>query len=128
MSNTIGFLGRLTADAEGRAVGSNTVTSFTVASDVGYGDRASTNFFRCSYWRKAEGLMPYLKKGQQVFISGEFSSREWTTAEGQTRTSIEVNVNNITLAGSNSAANQAPQPQAAQSVGTPVVLDDDLTF
>lgn len=70
--------GRLGKDAEVRQAGNSTVAGFSVATDVGYGDRKQTLWFDCSIWgkRAESGLIQYLTKGQQVAISGELSERE----------------------------------------------------
>ena len=53
--------------------------------------------------------MPYLKKGQLVGVSGEFSAREWQDKEGQTKISNEVRVNDVQLLGGR------PQEQATET-------------
>jgi len=130
MSNTIGIAGRLTKDAVQRAAGSNTATSFTVASDTGFGDRKVTTFYNCTYWRKADGIMPYLVKGAQVFIGGEFSLRRYNKDDGSEGTSPDVNVNNIALLGSKQDHQQAPPHQPASQPQEPSAdyLDDDIPF
>ena len=143
MSNTIGILGRLTKDAEQRSIPSGTViTNFSVASDTGFGERKVTTFYNCSYFRKADGLMTYLKKGAQVFITGEHSLRKYPKSDGTEGASSEVNVNNINLVGG-AGGNQPSQQQqssqqqpASQSAGPDYgapqggadYLDDDIPF
>ena len=66
------------------------------------------------------GLVDYLKKGQQVFVSGEMGTREH---DGKTYITMRVNGNGIKLIGSKSdnqgqqqqqsaPQQQAPQPQS----------------
>jgi single-strand DNA-binding protein len=135
MSNTIGIAGRLTKDAVQRAAGSNTATSFTVASDTGFGNRKVTTFYNCTYWRKADGIMPYLLKGSQVFVSGEFSLRQYDKDDGTKGSSPDVNVNNIALLGNKQDHQQSP-PAAPAKAGPDSgggnngadYLDDDIPF
>ena len=44
--------GRLGKDAEVRQTQNSTVAGFSVAVDVGYGDRKQTFWFDCSIWGK----------------------------------------------------------------------------
>lgn len=82
--------GNIGKDAENCTTqGGDTVCSFSVASKQGYGDRATTNWFRCSVWgKRAQSLGPYLLKGQQVTVSGELEIGEY---EGKTQLNIRVN-------------------------------------
>lgn len=96
--NTISLTGRVVADHQGlRDVGDNKVLNFRVGSDVGFGDRKSTLWLNCALWNaRAEALAPYIWKGQFVAITGELSQREYEK-DGQTRTSLELRVNEIDL-------------------------------
>jgi single-strand DNA-binding protein len=70
--------GRLSADAETREVQSNTVTSFNLAVDQGWGDKKVTNWYRVSVWgKKGSGAAPYLLKGSQVTVVGELEIGEY---------------------------------------------------
>ena len=99
--NSISFDGRIAADAELRYTNSgDPVLSFRVASDIGYGERKSTNWFQCQVWgKRAEAIKDYLKKGQQVTIYGALMLREWTDKEGVKRLSPDVRVNDLSLQG-----------------------------
>ena len=78
MGNSLSFVGRLGKDAETREAGSTTVTSFSIANNVGFGDRKQTLWYDCSLWGKqGERMAQYLKKGTMVFVSGEFSEKEY---------------------------------------------------
>ena len=60
------------------------VLNFTVANNIGFGDRQQTLWIRVALWgKRAEGqLQNYLKKGQQVFVSGELTQREYQANDG----------------------------------------------
>ena len=99
--NVFTFTGNIGKDAEVRHTPSgHAVCSFSVAVKAGFGDKATTSWIRCTLWgKRAEGkLVGYLVKGAQVAVSGEFSSREYEY-QGSTRTSLEVNVNELDLIG-----------------------------
>ncbi|WP_174874180.1 single-stranded DNA-binding protein [Vogesella oryzae] len=99
--NSITFDGRLAADAELRYTPSGEpVLSFRVASDIGFGERKTTNWFSCQVWgKRGESLKNYLAKGQQVTVYGQLTLREWTDKEGVKRTSPDVRVNELSLQG-----------------------------
>jgi len=111
MSNVFSFTGRVGRDAEVRYIPSGAaVLNVNVAHDVGYGDRAQTIWVECAVWgKRAEGqLVTYLKKGQQVFVSGELSQSTYKANDGTEKTKLVLNANILDLVGSN-----APQSQAA---------------
>lgn len=114
--NVFTFTGNIGKDAEVRHTPSgHAVCSFSVAVKAGFGDKATTSWIRCTLWgKRAEGkLAGYLVKGAQVAVSGEFSSREYEY-QGSTRTSLEVNVNELDLIGGRSEAPQQADRPASQ--------------
>ena len=88
--------GRIGKDAELRTLqNGQTVCSFTLASDQGFGDKKTTNWFRISLWgKRGQSLAPYLLKGGQVVVAGELEIGEW---EGKAQ--HNVNANDIALVG-----------------------------
>lgn len=143
MSNVFSFTGAVGKDAEVRNTPSGqTVLSVTVANNIGFGDKQQTIWVRVSLWgKRAEGsLAQYLKKGQQVFVSGELSMREYQATDGSTKTSLELNANIIDLVGKRNEqaghVTQAPQnyqtaPTSsgyAQPDNFAAAFDDDIPF
>jgi len=119
MSNVFSFTGTIGRDAEVRTTPSGqTVLNVNVANNIGFGDRQQTLWVRVALWgRRAEGsLQNYLKKGQQVFVSGELSQSEYQAQDGTTRTSLELNAHIIDLVGKRNDQNAVPtqQPYPAQ--------------
>ena len=103
MANNISVISRLARDAKlERTTGGTAVLKFTVADDVGFGDKKTTNWWDCQLWGKqAEGkLSEFLKKGTQVVVFGEASFRPWETKEGEKRVAHEIRVTNVQLVGS----------------------------
>ena len=124
------FTGHIGKTAEIRATSAGrTVCSWSLAVKCGFGENAKTMWIRCNLWgkRAESGLPQYLVKGQQVCVSGELSLNEYTTQAGETRTTLELNVDNVDLVG----AKAAPQPQQG-IVPTPEPVadnfDDDIPF
>ena len=113
MSNVFSFTGTVGRDAEVRTTpNGQTVLNVTVANNIGFGDRQQTLWIRVALWgKRAEGqLQNYLKKGQQVFVSGELSQREYQANDGTTKSSLELNANIIDLVGKRNEQSVA-QPQ-----------------
>lgn len=114
--NKITLTGRLAADAELRYLPNNDpVCQFRVASDVGYGDKKSTNWFSCAvFGKRGDALAPHLVKGQQVTVFGTLTLREWQDKEGAKRMSPDVRVDEIELqGGKRESAAQARQAAPA---------------
>ncbi len=132
MSNVFSFTGTIGRDAEVRVTPSGqSVLNFTIANNIGFGDRQQTLWIRVALWgKRAEGsLQNYLKKGQQVFISGELTQREYKANDGSTKTSLELNANIVDLVGKRNEQGQNTQ-QAANCNSSPSSLDDfdDVPF
>jgi single-strand DNA-binding protein len=142
MSNVFSFTGTVGRDAEVRYLPSGqAVLNVTVANNIGFGDKQQTLWIRCAVWgKRAEGqLQNYLKKGQQVFVSGELSQSEYRAQDGSTKTSLELNANIIDLVGKRNESSQ-PSQQSYQAPGQPSAqqapshdnfdapYDDDIPF
>lgn len=100
----ITVIGNLTADPELRFTQSGVaVASFTIASTPRMFDRQSNEwkdgealFMRCSIWRDAaENVAESLEKGSRVVAQGRLKQRSFTDREGNNRTSIELDVDEI---------------------------------
>jgi len=101
---TITVIGNLTNDPELRFTPSGSaVANFTVASTPRTFDRQSnewkdgeTLFLRASIWREAaENVAESLTKGMRVIVTGRLKSRSYETKEGEKRTVIELEVDEI---------------------------------
>jgi len=117
MSNVFSFTGAIGRDAEVRTTpNGQPVLNFTVANNIGFGDRQKTLWIRVTLWgKRAEGsLQNYLKKGQQVFVSGELSQNEYQKQDGTTGTSLELNANIIDLVGRRNEQADPMMQQAPQ--------------
>ena len=100
----ITVVGNLTADPELRFTPSGAaVASFTIASTPRTFDRNSNEwkdgealFLRCSIWRQAaENAAESLQRGMRVIASGRLKQRSYETREGEKRTVIELDVEEI---------------------------------
>ena len=128
MSNVFSFTGTVGRDAEVRYAPSGVaVLKVTVANNIGFGDKQQTLWIRVVlFGKRAEGqLQNYLKKGQQVFVSGELTQNEYKANDGTTKTSLELNANIIDLVGGRKEG-AAPSQQQAPANDAP--YDDDIPF
>jgi single-strand DNA-binding protein len=100
----ITVVGNLTADPELRYTQNGlAVANFTIASTPRSFDRASNEwkdgealFLRASVWRDfAEHVAGSLTKGSRVIVTGRLKQRSYQDREGQNRTSIELEVDEI---------------------------------
>jgi single-strand DNA-binding protein len=98
------IIGNLTADPELRFTpGGDGVANFTVASTPRTFDRTSnewkdgeTLFMRCAAWRElSENVAESLLKGMRVIVTGRLKSRSFETKEGEKRTVIELEVDEV---------------------------------
>ncbi len=96
--NVFTFSGRLGRDAETRYTqGGKPVTSFTVAVDVGFGERKQTMWVSCACWGdRWEKLAPYLTKGGMVTVTGEAELQTYKGKDGE-KTNLGCNVRDIQL-------------------------------
>lgn len=121
------FTGNLGNDCETKYTQKgDAVVTFYVGVQSGFGDKATTTWARCSlFGKRCESVAPYLLKGQLVGVSGELSAREWQNKDGQTKTSIEVRVNDVQLLGKKDGQQQAaPQRQAPRQATQQAAQDD----
>ena len=100
--NTITLVGNITDDPELRFTPSGAaVANFTVAVNRRFknGDKWEDKldgFFRCSCWRDmAENAAESLRKGTRVVVVGRLSQRSWEDQEGNKRSAVEVQVDEV---------------------------------
>ncbi|AEV72385.1 single stranded DNA-binding protein [Mycolicibacterium rhodesiae NBB3] len=100
----ITVIGNLTADPELRFTPSGAaVANFTVASTPRIFDRQTNEwkdgealFLRCNIWREAaENVAESLTRGSRVIVSGRLKQRSFETREGEKRTVVELEVDEI---------------------------------
>jgi single-strand DNA-binding protein len=100
----ITVVGNLTGDPELRFTASGqAVATFTVASSVRVLDKQTnewkdgdTVFMRCNVWRQyAENVAESLTKGTRVIATGRLKQRSYETREGEKRTVMELEVDDV---------------------------------
>ncbi|MCE5291647.1 MAG: single-stranded DNA-binding protein [Nocardiaceae bacterium] len=101
---TITIIGNLTADPELRFTPAGAaVANFTVAATPRTFDRNSNEwkdgealFMRCNIWREAaENVAESLTRGSRVIVTGRLKQRSYETREGEKRTVVELEVDEV---------------------------------
>lgn len=101
--NFVQITGNCCADPELRfTTGGVAVTSFTLAwtarkkADGGGWEDGETSFFRCTAWRDmGENVAASIQKGMRVMVTGAVKVREWEDQEGNKRTSVEIDADDV---------------------------------
>jgi single-strand DNA-binding protein len=100
----ITVVGNLTADPELRFTPSGAaVANFRIASTPRTFDRQTNEwkdgealFLQCSVWREAaENVAESLTKGMRVIVQGRLTQRSYETREGEKRTVVELQVDEV---------------------------------
>ena len=102
--NSVNLIGAVGNDPEVRTLqGGAKVASFRLATTERYKDRdgnqkEQTEWHNITVWNgKADFVEKYVKKGNNLFISGKLSTRQWTDQSGNKRYSTEVVADNIQM-------------------------------
>lgn len=104
--NNFNGTGRLTRDAELKYTSTGTpLALFSIATNHRKRkgeDSERASFFDCTLWGVvAEKLHVYLSKGKEVAISGELVQDRFQDKDGNKRSMVKINVQNVKLLGGN---------------------------
>ena len=104
--NKIIIIGNLGRDPEMRySASGNPMTSFSMASNRSYtaasGERREeTEWFNCTaFGRLADICNQYLTRGQQVYVEGRLTTRQYDRRDGTQGFSLDVNVTEMQMLG-----------------------------
>lgn len=112
--NRVELIGNLTRDTELRYTPNGAaVCTFGLATNRTYvadGEKKEeVDFHRIVAWNKLGELCnQLLKKGDKVFLSGRLQSRSWEAADGTTKQTVEIVVEDMILLNSRSGAAEGP--------------------
>ncbi len=115
--NKVMLIGNLGKDPEVRHFdGGGMLVRFPIATSETYTNRAgeqvtNTEWHNIVVSRRglAEVCEKYLKKGFKVFLEGKIKTRQWQDESGQTKYSVEINCENMTMLTSKTEAEQLTQ-------------------
>ena|SRR5271157_4619410 len=72
--NKVMLIGRVGRDPESKTAGTNTLSSFSVATSYGTGDKQKTEWHQVTAWKElGEFAQKYLHKGDKVYVEGRIS-------------------------------------------------------
>lgn len=121
MINNYTAVGRLTADAELKFLGSGTaVAKFSLCINDSYKKDGNwvdrPYFFNCVVWGKyAEAMSPHLTKGRLIGIEGKLTHNPWVDGNGSRHNDCSIVVASIHLfpkPGSGNSGNGKPENHA----------------
>ena len=113
--NKVVLIGRVTKDIEVRKTNSGkSFTRFTLAVNR-RGKDAGANFITCVAWEKiADVLGAYVKKGNQIGISGRIETGKYEDRDGKTVFTTDVMVEELDLLEPKESTPAADEPTAQQ--------------
>jgi len=134
--NVVALSGNIGRDPELEYLSSGTaIVKFSLATRNGVKNKQTGEWENQSEWhnciafgKRAETIAQYVKKGEQLTVSGKLQQDSWVDRETQQkRYATKVLVNDFNLHGGNkkndSADNQAPNPYQNQ-----VLVEDEIPF
>lgn len=97
--NKVIISGNLTRDMYVKVLANETIVgNFTVANQVGFGDKAKTNFVPVTmFGQRVESLEKYLVTGAKVLIEGEIDYKSFQDDKGNWKNYFSVIVHNIEI-------------------------------
>jgi single-strand DNA-binding protein len=88
--------GNLTNDAVLRDVGNSKVLNFSVAVNVGYGEKKEAHFVDCAIWgKRGESLAQSLVKATAVIVGGELKLDKFAKKDGSQGMALRMNVDSF---------------------------------
>jgi single-strand DNA-binding protein len=124
--NQVTLTGNLTDDPELRFTPNGVaVANFRLAVDQRVWDSdgwkdGEPSYFRVNVWRdQAEHVSRSLQKGARCVVVGRLKSRSWETPEGQRRSSVEVDAEEVGLSLRFAPVAAAPAEPAEPAEATP---------
>jgi single-strand DNA-binding protein len=112
----------LTRDAVLKEVAGTKVLEFSLADEIGFGDKKTKQYIRCSLWgKRGESLARYMKKGSMVEVCGTPKINSYKTKAGDFKAEIDVSVLELKLKGG------GPKASVDNTV-VEQIADDEIPF
>jgi len=121
--NKVILIGNLGKDPEVRKLENGaTLASFSIATSESYTDKQSgkkienTEWHDIVLWRGlAEVAEKFLKKGTKIYVEGRLKKRSWQDREGNTRYSVEIIGDEMTILSKPEAQTKQKEPYTVES-------------
>ena len=128
--NSLNIIGRLTRDPELKYAQSGTaICSFSIAFDIGWGDKKKSAFLDCTvFGKRAENAGQMLAKGHRVALNGSLDFQEWEK-NGEKKSKFCMSVSDFTMLEKRADGQQAPKNDWAKpepKAEKPAAFDDSL--
>lgn len=123
MLNSVNVTGRITAEPEVKSTQTGiAVCSFSLACDRDFKNKETgereTDFFDCVAWRHtAEFMGQYVRKGNQITLSGRLIAENYVDKEGNKRKSVKIQVSDVYLPPKSNVQSETAPPHTAQQQG-----------
>lgn len=135
-------IGHLGKDCRQNEVNGKNVVNFSVAHSEKFKNatgtmQEKTTWVECAYWTDRTGIVPYLVKGQLVYVEGSPDAEAYKRQDGEPGASLKLRVREVQLLGGKADAQRTDevpggqQYKSASPSPTPVAHEesaDDLPF
>jgi len=114
------LVGHVGKDPEIRSTSSgDTVASFSLATNSGYGEKKTTDWHNVSVFGKtADFVRDYVKKGAQIYVEGSIRNRSYVDKSGLKKYVTEIKAFTVQALGQKESSSKQYEPGA----------DEDLPF
>ena len=121
------FTGRIGRDSElNRMPNGDAVCNFSIANEIGTKDNPRAQWIECAiFGKRAESLLPYLKKGLKVTVSGRITLETYRNREGVEKAGLRLTVAEIDM---NLPPKGEGQAGAQRTHAAPDMPEDDMPF
>lgn len=125
--NKVIVTGNLTRDPElSVPANGNAILKFGIAVTDYSGNGGYTNFFDVVvFGKRAEGVAKYLSKGSKVAVSGKLHWGSWTDKQGNKRSSVNINADEVELLGESKKKEEPIVEVAPEELG---FYNEDIPF
>lgn len=107
----LNVIGNLGGDAVPNQVNGKQVINFSLAHTETWVDKEGNKqsksvWVSCNYWTESDRILPYLKKGTQLFVSGIPSTKIYQGQKGEPIAQLVLRVSEIQLLGGKKETNE----------------------
>ena len=116
--NKVILVGHVGKDPDIRATSSgDTVASFSLATNTGYGENKTTDWHNVSVFGKsADFVRDYIKKGAQVYVEGSIRNRSYVDKSGNKKYVTEIKAFTVQALGQKESSPQQYEPGADEGL------------
>lgn len=122
--NKVTLLGNVGRNPEVKDTEKGKVATLSLATQTGYGDRATTEWHNLVAWEKrAEFIEKFVHSGSHIYVEGTLRTRSYEAKDGSKRYVTEILVNDVRLDDA-PKAEQEDTPAPAQQAPAEEVESD----